>query len=220
MNPPQHTADDSVTGLKRAFVTVTAFIGLLWLIWLADALLGLQLGRFGVYPRTLDGLSGILFAPLIHGSWSHLFANTSPLLVLGTLLLYGYPRSARIALLGIYLGCGLGVWLFARSSFHIGASGLTHGLMFFIFVSGILRRDRLAIALSLLVFFLYGGMVWSVLPQQPDISFESHFFGAASGVLFAFLLRKREPKKPEKRYDWEDEEENDVDPLFDEQWKN
>ncbi len=194
--------------LQRAFAAVAAFVALLWLIWFADTGLGLHLVRFGVYPGVRDGLPGILFAPLIHGSWLHLISNTPALLVLGTALLYGYPRSARIAVPILYLGSGLGVWLFARESYHIGASGLTHGMMFFIFVIGVLRRDRLAIALSLLVFFLYGGMVWSVLPQQPGISFESHFFGAVIGVTLAFMLRNQDPKRPENRFDWEDEPES------------
>lgn len=221
MEFPHRTAEPAVVtpSLKRAFATAAAFVALLWLIWFADAGLGLHLVRFGVYPGALDGFAGILFAPLIHGSWLHLIANTPALLVLSTTLLYGYPRSAKIALPILYLGPGLGVWLFARESYHIGASGLTHGMMFFIFVIGILRRDRPAVALSLLVFFLYGGMVWSVLPQQPGISFESHFFGAVTGVALAFLLRNRDPKRPEKRYDWEDEDgpETSDDPFLDDQ---
>jgi membrane associated rhomboid family serine protease len=222
MEPP-HPIVDSVQAspsFKRAFAVAAAFVSLLWLIRFADAGLGLHLVRFGVYPGVLDGLPGILFAPLIHGSWLHLIANTPALLVLGTALLYGYPRSAGIAVPILCLGSGLGVWLFARESYHIGASGLTHGMMFFIFVIGILRRDRSAIALSLLVFFLYGGMVWSVLPQQPGISFESHFFGAVTGVTLAFLLRNRDAKRPEKRYDWEDEPETGDDSFIDDQGKN
>ena len=220
---PAHSNVDSTQNplsIKRAFAIVLAFVTLLWLIRLGDAALGLQLVRLGVNPRASDGFAGVLFAPLIHGSWLHLLANTPALLVLGTALLYGYSRAARIALPFIYIGSGLGVWLFARESYHIGASGLTHGLMFFIFVIGILRRDRPAIALSLMVFFLYGGMVWSIFPQQPGISFESHFFGAMSGVILALLLRNRDPKRPEKRYDWEDEQEDDDDPFFDDEWKN
>jgi len=95
--------------------------------------------------------------------------------------------------------------VFARGSYHFGASGLAHGLMFFIFVSGILRRDRLSIALSLIVFFLYGGMVWTIFPQQPGVSYESHFFGALMGVIAAFVFRHREPAPSEKTYDWEHE---------------
>lgn len=191
---------------RSSALTALAFIALLWLFELLDRTLGLQLYRFGVYPLAADGLAGILFAPLIHGSWTHLLSNSFALLILLTTLLYGYPRSARLALLFIYLGSGMGVWLFARENYHFGASGLTHGIMFYVFTSGILRRDRRSIALSLIVFFIYGGMIWSIFPQEPGISYESHFFGALCGVLAAFLFSRRDPPPAEKHYDWEDEE--------------
>jgi membrane associated rhomboid family serine protease len=92
---------------------------------------------------------------LIHGSWNHLVANSTALLILATTLLYGYPRSAIPVMILVYIGSGIGVWLLARDSFHFGASGLTHGVMFFVFTAGILRRDKLSIALSMIVFFLY-----------------------------------------------------------------
>jgi len=190
----------------RSALTALAFVALLWLVTLLGQAFDLPLYRLGVYPQTLVGLRGILFAPLIHGSWGHLLSNSFALLVLLTALLYGYPRSARPALLLIWLGSGLGVWLLARGSYHIGASGLTHGIMFYIFTSGILRRDRPSIALALVVFLLYGGMIWTIFPQQADISYETHFFGAGCGVLAAFLFARRDPKAPEKHYDWEDED--------------
>ncbi len=184
---------------------------MLCLIELLDRALQLDLYRFGVYPRSLVELPNILSAPLLHGSWHHLISNSFTLLVLLTTLLYAYPRSALPALLLIYLGSGLGVWLFARESYHFGASGLNHGMMFYIFVSGILRRDRLSIALAMVVFFLYGSMIWSIFPQEPDISYESHFFGAVTGVLGAFLFSRRDPPPPKKHYDWEDVEDADND---------
>jgi membrane associated rhomboid family serine protease len=197
--------------LRRPFRLALSFAVLLWLVRVTDSLLGLDLVRFGVHPRTLDGLWGILWAPLIHGSFSHVFANTAPLIVLGTGLLYGYPRAARMALPAIYLGSGLGVWLFGRSAFHIGASGLTFGMMFFVFTIGALRWDKKAIALSLIVFFLYGGMIWGIFPTNPDISFESHFFGAVLGVAMAVLLKNKDPAPPRKQYSWEQEREDDED---------
>jgi len=189
--------------LRKSTILVLVFIGLLWLIGVADAVLHLQIARFGIFPREPDGLRGLLFAPLIHGSWLHLLTNTLPLFILGTAILYGYPNASKIALPMIYLLSGLGVWIFARSSYHIGSSGLAYGMMFFVFVIGVLRRDRLSIVLSLIVFFLYGGMIWGVFPQRQNISFESHFFGAAVGVIMAFLLRKRDAALPEKKYEWE-----------------
>lgn len=179
----------------------------LWVIHITNALFHLDISRFGVYPREIQGLRGVLFAPLIHGSFAHIFSNTLPLLVLGTTMLLGYPRSSRIVLPVIYFGVGIMVWIFGRESFHIGASGINFGLLTFVFVIGALRWDKLAIALSCLVFFMYGGMIWGIFPTEPGVSFESHFFGAAIGVLCAIMFRNVDAKPPEKHYDWEDETE-------------
>ena len=201
--------------LNNAFLTVAALVALMWAVLLVGELFGLPLHQLGVYPRELASLHGVITAPLVHGSPGHLFANTPALLVLGTAIVYVYPRSAPIAIAAIWLGSGLGVWLFARPSFHIGASGLTHGLMFFVFLIGILRRDRPAIALALLAFFLYGGMIWTIFPHDPDVSFEAHLFGALMGVLMAVLLRRRDPLLEHGRYGWEDDDEDPDEPLAD-----
>ena len=192
--------------LRKSAYIMLVFIGLLWWVGVIDAVFNLQLARYGVLPREISGLRGILFAPLIHGSWLHLLANTPPLFILGTAMLYGYPNASRLALPAIYLLSGIGVWIFARNNYHIGASGLAYGMMFFVFVIGVLRRDRLSIVLSMIVFFLYGGMIWGIFPQRAGVSFESHFFGAISGVIMAFLLRNRDAALPEKQYDWEGED--------------
>jgi len=197
--------------LRRAFILTALFVSLLWWVRIAQLVWGLELGGLGVYPGRLSGLAGVLAAPLIHSSVAHLLANTPPLLVLGTGLLYGYPRAARLALPLIYLGSGLGVWLVGREAYHIGASGLVFGMMFFIFAIGVLRWDRRAMALSMIVFLLYGGMIWGIFPSEPNVSFEYHFFGALMGVMLAVLLRNQDPRPPEKRYSWEDEEEDEDD---------
>jgi membrane associated rhomboid family serine protease len=194
------------TGLRQSLFITVAGVALLWVIELLDRSLDLQLHHLGIYPQDPGGLWGILFAPLIHGSWYHLLSNSFALLVLGTALLYGYPRAAKPVLAVIYICSGIGVWLFARHSYHFGASGLTHGMMFFIFTTGILRKDKLSVALSLIVFLLYGNMVWTIFPQEPGISYESHFFGAVTGVLAAFLFRDRDPAPLVKTYDWEGED--------------
>lgn len=204
--------------LQQSFLTAAGFTALLWLIKLIEVMAGISLVQYGIYPGSLQGLPGIVFAPLIHSSFSHLFANTAPLLILGTALLYGYPRSARIVIPAVYLVTGLSVWLFARPVWHIGASGLTFGFMFFVFSIGALRWDRKAIALSMIVFLLYGGMIWGVLPGRPGISFESHLSGAIIGLVLALLLRKADPRPPEKKYSWEDEdsETSELDALIEE----
>ncbi len=184
-----------------------SFVAVLWLVYLGAALFGLNLVKYGIYPHRITGTVGIVFAPFIHGSFSHLFANSGAIVVLGTALLYGYPRSAGLVLGCLYVGTGLGVWLTARDAYHIGASGLTFGMMFFVFIIGAIRWDRQAIALSMLVFFLSGGMVWGLFPTDPNVSYESHFFGAVIGVVLAILCRNRDPAPLEKRYSWEDEAE-------------
>ena len=194
--------------LKRSFTIVASFTVALWLIKSIELLTGVELFKYGIYPGQLSGLMGIFLAPLIHSSFSHLLSNTAPLLILGTALLYGYPKSARIVIPAVYIGTGLGVWLFARQLYHIGASGLTFGFMFFVFTVGAIRWDKRAIALSMVVFFLYGGMIWGIFPNEPGISYESHFFGAMIGITLAILLRNYDPYTTEKKYSWEEDEDD------------
>lgn len=197
--------------MKRSFIIAATFVIALWLIKIVEVLIDASLYIYGIQPGQLSGLPGILLAPLIHSSISHLFANTAPLLILGTALLYGYPKSAKIAIPVIYIGTGLGVWLFARHTYHIGASGLTFGFMFFVFTIGAIRWDRRAIALSMVVFLLYGSMIWGIFPNEPGVSYESHFFGAMTGIILAILLKNHDPGIAEKEYDWDDEDENKQD---------
>jgi membrane associated rhomboid family serine protease len=189
--------------LRIAFTVALSFALLLWVLKLVEHLGGLDFTQFGIYPRRADGLAGVLLTPFIHGSFAHLFANTAPIIVMGTMLLYGYPRAAKVLLPVVYLGGGLAVWLFAREAYHIGASGLAFGMLFFVFTVGALRWERRSIALSLVVFFLYGGMISGVLPGAHDISFESHLGGALIGIVLAFLLRHRDPEPRRKQYGWE-----------------
>ena len=205
---PDTTTD--ILRLRIAFAISLSFALLLWAVKLVEYFGVLDFTRFGIYPRRADGLAGVLFSPFIHGSFVHLFANTTPIIVIGTMLLYGYPRATKVLLPIVYLGSGVAVWLFAREAYHIGASGLAFGMLFFVLTVGILRWDRRAIALSLVVFFLYGGMIWGVLPVARDVSFESHMSGALIGIVLAFLLKHCDPEPPRKQYSWE-QEEADVD---------
>lgn len=204
-NRPDHTPDTK--RLRIAFAIALTFALLLWVVKFAEYFGGFDFSQFGIYPRRVGGLAGILCAAFIHGSFEHLFANTAPIIVIGTMLLYGYPRAAKVLLPVVYLGGGMAVWLFAREAYHIGASGLTFGMLFFVFTIGILRWERRAIALSLVVFFLYGGMILGVLPEARDVSFESHLSGALIGTVLAFLLRHHDPEPPRRQYSWEHEEE-------------
>lgn len=190
---------------QRALLVSAGFIAVLWWIKMIEVWLGLSFSYLGVQPRTALGLVGVLTAPVLHGSVGHLINNTLPLLVLGTLVLSIYPRAAARAITLIWLGSGLGIWIIGRESSHLGASGLAHGLMFFLFVLGLLRRDRPAIAAAMIAFFLYGGMLLTILPGDPQVSWEAHMSGAVCGVLAALLWFRRDPAPQRKRYSWEDE---------------
>lgn len=178
------------------------FLALLWLVQLSNWALDLDPGDFGIRPRMWAGLPGILLAPLQHGGFAHLIANSVPLLVLGTAMLYLYPKSALRVLPAVYFGPGVAVWLFARGSVHIGASGIVYGLISYILVAGVIRRDRRAIAASLLVTFLYGAAIWGVLPIQRGVSWETHLAGAVIGLVMAIALRRLDmPRRTAHAFD-------------------
>ncbi|TMH59259.1 MAG: rhomboid family intramembrane serine protease, partial [Betaproteobacteria bacterium] len=193
---------------RLAVKMALGFVALIWVIQLLDWALDLEPADFGVRPRQLAGLPGIFFAPLVHGGFAHLLANSPPLLVLGTAMLYLYPSAALRVLPAVYLGTGVAVWLFARGSAHVGASGLIYGLVSYIFVAGLIRRDRRAIAASLLVCFMYGALIWGLLPIEPGVSWETHLAAALIGIVLAIALRRRDIPPP-VRYTWENEEDND-----------
>ncbi|MBE9549700.1 MAG: rhomboid family intramembrane serine protease [Proteobacteria bacterium] len=188
------------TSLKIALLAA----GLLWLLTLADQTFSLHFARFGLYPRKLSGLIGILFAPLIHSGWAHLLNNTLPLLVGLSSILYTYPQSSRRALLVIYIASSALAWIFARPSYHIGASGFIFGVLAFLFLSGMLRRDLRSIAVSMMIWFLYASMIWGVLPIREGTSWEMHLSGALVGIFMAFNCRSMDPVVV-KKYSWEDE---------------
>lgn len=201
--PTQRTADRR--RLLRALNISLAFVLVLVVVFSAQG--HFEVAAWTVQPGAWGGWRGLLAAPLLHGSLEHLATNAFSLLLLGTLAGVVYPRATLRALPLLWLGSGLGAWLLgAAGSHHLGASGLTHGLMFLLFVLGLLRRDRPAIAAAMIAFMLYGGMLLTILPREPGISWQAHLGGAIAGVLAAWLLRKLDPPAPRKRYSWEDEE--------------
>jgi membrane associated rhomboid family serine protease len=204
---PAYTTSDRARGNFRLAAKLSvAFVALLWAIQIMDWVLDLGPEDFGVRPRQLSGLIGIVFAPLVHGGFVHLLGNTLPLLVAGTAMLYLYPRSTPTVFPAIYLGPGIAVWLLAAGSSHLGASGLVYGLVSYIFVAGLIRRDRRAIGASMLVAFMYGTLVWGVLPIENGVSWETHLAAGAIGVVLAIGLRHRDIP-PRTRYSWEGEHE-------------
>jgi len=185
------------------FLIPLLFPILLWIIHLVSIYLNEDLSRLGLLPRKPVGLLGIITSPLIHGDFSHLVSNTFPLLILGWIIFYFYPKISYLLFIFIYFTTGLLVWIFARQVYHIGASGIVYGFVSFLFFSGIFRKDNTSVSLALVITFLYGGIVWGMLPGLKGISWESHLLGAITGLAAAFLFRKIDP--PKKKYDWEDE---------------
>lgn len=181
----------------------------LWCAFLIDHEFGLGLSRFGILPREWTGLIGVLFAPLIHADYEHVFNNSVPTFLLGWCLMYFYPRIAGRVVLISWLVGGFMVWLSARGNYHVGASGVVYGLTAFLFFSGFLRKQRTLMALSLLVAFLYGGLVWGVFPIVKHISWESHLWGGITGAVLAWIYRAVPPAVQDPRPKFLDEEEED-----------
>ena len=196
--------------LLLSLVFPAIFLGLIWMVKLAEIVFSIDLGFLGVYPLKASGLIGIFTYPLIHGDLSHLAANSVPVFVLGFMIFYFYKEIAWKIILLIYLLSGVWLWFLARDAYHIGASGLIYGMASFVFFSGLIRRDVRLISVSLVVIFLYGSMIWGVFPDFfPDrnISWEGHLMGAVAGLVLAVYFRKDGPQR--KRYEWEDEDELD-----------
>ena len=189
--------------LSQSILYTIFAITILWCIKSAEILFGLNLSFMGLVPLQASGILGILTAPLVHGSLEHIFNNTFAILILASVLYYGYPKSWFKVLSLVWLLSGVGVWLFARQANHIGASGVTHGLFFFLFIASIFRRDKSSVAIMMIAFLLYGGMTMTIFPREEGISFEYHFFGALAGVIAALIWRDSDPKPVEKRYEWE-----------------
>jgi membrane associated rhomboid family serine protease len=191
---------------KHALRPALMLVGLMWLFHLLQLATQEQWVHLGILPRHVEGVVGVFTAPLIHGSIQHLISNTFPMIFLMVVLGLAYPRSARYAFVFVYIGTGIGMWLFARSNYHIGASGVVYGLVAFLFWTGLFRRNMRSIALSLAILFLYSGYIWGIFPNKPGISWDGHLIGALVGVVVAYLLRNRIEPTKEPEYTFLEEE--------------
>lgn len=166
------------------------FLLLLWLIKTIEITMDIDFSSLGIYPLRISSLIGIVASPLLHGNLEHLMANSATLFILFTGLFYFYPPVAWRVFIFIYLATGLWVWFGGRAGYHIGASGIIYGLAAFLTVSGMIRNHVRYMSLSLVIIFFYGGMLWGLLPGQPNISWESHILGGVAGVVMAIYFRK------------------------------
>ena len=215
--PPKHELTDPELEKKifrHSLVFPSLFLLAFWLVFLVESTLNVNFAVYGIYPLELKGLKGILFSPFIHSGYKHLAANSIPFFVLSLALFYFYRKLAYRIFILVYFLSGLCVWLGGREAWHIGASGVVYGLASFLFFSGIFRNDVKLLAIAIIVVFLYGGMFWGIFPLKPDVSWESHLWGAASGLLLSIYYRHQGPKRP--HFEWEDEpdEDNEADATF------
>ena len=187
--------------LKTQAIVLGGAIAIMWILELADFLIFRGwLNSYGIFPRQVIGLRGILFMPFLHGDFAHLMANTIPFLTLGWLVMVREISDFFAVSAIAMLVSGLGIWLFgATNSVHVGASGVIFGYLGFLLLRGFFERNLLSIVLSLTVGFLYGGLIWGVLPSQPGVSWEGHLFGFIGGILAAKLLAKQGTKQGTKR---------------------
>jgi membrane associated rhomboid family serine protease len=210
--------DESAFYRKKFLLSIIIpgiFIFLMWLVKITEILFDADFSFLGIYPLELKGLAGIIFSPLIHEDFKHLFNNSVPLFFLGTAIFYFYSEVALKVSIWTYLLTGLLVWFTGREAWHIGASGLVYGFASFLFFSGIIRRYFRLTALSLLIVFLYGSMVWGMMPDlYKNVSWESHMLGFVSGILLAVWFRNEGPQRPV--YEWEDEDEGEIEEQNDE----
>lgn len=175
---------------EESLVIPIRFVVILWAVYALGLILPFDLALLGIYPRLFQGMIGILFAPVVHGNMLHLISNTIPLLFLGIILFLFYDRIARKVFFQCYFFTNILVWIFARPSLHIGASGLVYGLASFLIFFGMFRKDFKSIVISLIILVLYGGLVYGIFPQQPGVSWESHLMGALVGLATASQLAK------------------------------
>lgn len=196
--------------LYRSLFYPFLFVSFCWLVFGLEAFNHWHLTSLGVLPRTAAGIPGIVSSVFIHGDITHIASNSIPLLVLGLMLFYFYRKIAIPVFLWIWLISGIWLWIGGRNNvshptYHIGASTLIYGLATFLFFSGVFRKHLQLMAVSAVVVFLYGSILWGIFPLKTEISWEGHLFGAIAGVMVAFNYRGEGPQR--KKYEWEDEPE-------------
>lgn len=201
-----------------SLVLPLAFVVIIWIIKIVETLFLLDFSFLGVKPLSVEGLPGILLFHFIHGDWKHLAVNTIPILVLGTSLFYFYRTMAvKISLLTMIV-TGIFVWFCARDGVHIGASAMIYGFAFFLMVSGFIRRNKELTALSFIMVFLYGGLIWGLYPKYAiahHISWEGHLGGFITGIALAIFYRREGEQYTEKQWDDEDDDnEEDGEPPY------
>ena len=200
------------------FILPFLFILIMIVVELIEHNYAIRLAKYGIYPRTLEGLKGVLFSPFIHSDWKHLINNAFPLFVLTTTLGFFYKGIAKEVFFWSWLMSGLWLWAIGRPNFHIGASGLIYALASFLFFSGFIRKHTKLMSISMFVVFLYGGMVWGIFPMEKHISWEGHLAGALAGLILAYWFKDNGPSRQIYQYEI-DEALEDQEKIFTYEYK-
>ena len=182
--------------IKEKFQPIILLVAVIWIVEIVNFILGHSLGNLGILPRSITGLIGIPLAPFIHAGFWHTVSNTIPLLILGGLTLASSERRFWSSTIGAIVLTGILVWLFARSAYHVGASGLVFGYFGVLMGRAVIGRSLPSIAFGVVTVALYGGLLWGVLPIRSFVSFESHLFGLIAGVVIVWIeikIRRAEP---------------------------
>lgn len=202
--------------LLSAVKTASVPVMIIWILHIIKVIGNFHWGRFGVFPREIDGLAGIIFSPLIHGDFQHLFSNSIPVFFLVTMILFFYEKIALISITAIYLITGLLVWLFAREGvYHIGASGVVYGMVSFVFWNGVFRRSMKAVILSLVIIIMYSGYFAGIVPGQEGISWESHLMGGLTGIVVSFIFKNNIEEDEVEHDPWENDDYTPTDYFLD-----
>ena len=180
---------------------------LMWLVKIIEVFQNDKYTSWGIIPREIDGLPGILTAPFLHSDWQHLMSNSVPMLALMSMVMVFYKRVAVSSIIIITVFTGFTVWLFARGgTSHIGASGVVYGLVAFLAWTGIFRRNLKSIILALVMLVAFGSYFHGIVPNKEGVSWESHLFGGLVGIFTAFLFKNvKEDDEVDKPNPWADE---------------
>jgi membrane associated rhomboid family serine protease len=206
----------------EAIVYPLLLLVVLWVVYWGEKLHPIGVYEWGVLPQELSGLKGVLFSPLIHSihDFSHIINNSIPIAILLSALVYFYKEVAAKVFFMSWIFSGLFVWVFAKNvgAYHVGISGVIYALAGFLFVSGTLRSFKPLQGISLFVAFLYGSMIWGIFPMEERVSWEGHLGGFMTGIVLAFIYRKKGPQRP--KFQYEIEKEMGIEPPdLEGQWK-
>ena len=195
--------------IYEAIIYPLLLVAVMWLVFWAEQLYDFPFYKLGILPRSIEGLKGVIFMPLLHAKRdiNHILNNSFPTFILLGTIIYFYREIALKVFIFLWLGTGFLLWIYAKNygAYHIGMSGLIYGMVGFLFTSGVLRKYLPLQAISLLVVFLYGSLIWGIFPIKASVSWEGHFMGLVVGLILAIVYKRDAIQRPKFQYEIEKE---------------